>query len=482
MAIAAAPNYLRVTAKGTDAEFYLSAPPGHRFLMYLPVWGENQEKGTLDWNTADRVPKIDKKTGQQKVGKSGPEWDNVQNDAFAFQVSAGMKPAHDSERPRSRKPKADEGLKPWQPMMKALELRQTLAFSSVPSAQTLRLQATAIAPFTTGLGNEHPLENGFAFLNPYGLPYLPGSGVKGVLRTAAQELADGLWESKHWNHAKELRHEVQARVGQDGKPREKPFYASDIEVLFGSEAGKDKDFLRGVLSFWDVLPQIQGDSLMVEIMTPHQSHYYQPPKEGKEKPAGGSTSPHDSGQPIPICFLTVPPGSAFAFHVLCDSARLEHLAPDLAANDRWKVLLTEAFEHAFAWLGFGAKTAVGYGAMERNTKAEERLARRQAETKAAAEQATKLASLSENARQVEGFIQHCKSRSEELRGGKEKPNMQTHQMAQKLAKTALEGSTWTAEEKHAAADALTEWLPKVVSVDMKDERKKLKLAALRGQA
>jgi CRISPR-associated protein Cmr6 len=43
---------------------------------------------------------------------------------------------------------------------------------------------------------------------------------------------------------------------------------------------------------------------------------------------------------------------------------LQHLAPDLAANERWKVLLTVAFEHAFEWLGFGAKTSVGYGAME----------------------------------------------------------------------------------------------------------------------
>ncbi len=60
----------------------------------------------------------------------------------------------------------------------------------------------------------------------------------------------------------------------------------------------------------------------------------------------------------------MPPGSGFAFHVLCNSAQLEHLAPDLAINERWKLLLTQAFEHAFAWLGFGAKTSVGYGAME----------------------------------------------------------------------------------------------------------------------
>ena len=360
MAIAAAPAYLQAT----DPEFYLSAPPGHRFLMYLPVWSENQEKGTLDWTTADRVPKIkiDKKTGLEIAGKFGAEWDTLPNDSFAFKVAACSQPVHDPERPRKRKPKADKGLEPWRPMIDALQSRQNLAFNGFHSAQCLRLQATAVAPFTTGLGNEHPLENGFAFLNPYGLPYLPGSGVKGVLRAAAQELASGEWGASDWEHSKDhlKRHEVHEREDKDGKKGKHLFNASDIDVLFGSEALAGENHLRGVLSFWDVIPQIEGNSLMVEIMTPHQSHYYQQ----DAKKGAGSTSPHDSGSPNPISFLTVPPHSKFAFHVVCDSARLQHLAPDLATNARWKVLLTEAFKHAFEWLGFGAKASVGYGAME----------------------------------------------------------------------------------------------------------------------
>jgi CRISPR-associated protein Cmr6 len=93
---------------------------------------------------------------------------------------------------------------------------------------------------------------------------------------------------------------------------------------------------------------------MLEIMTPHQSSYYQ-----------NGEQPHESGQPNPIFFLTVPPGSGFTFHVTCDVERLRVLAPDLAENGHWQTLLTGTFEHAFTWLGFGAKTAVGYGAMER---------------------------------------------------------------------------------------------------------------------
>jgi len=442
MPVAAVPQYL-----GKD---FSQASPGLRFGMYLPLWGTNQRSEELLWSTHDIAYEM---RGQQQQEREVKK----ENKVTALQQACALSTADKH-------------------IGKAMLQRQNQIFDHLPPAQALRLHATAVAPFTTGLGNEHPLENGFAFLNPYGLPYLAGSGVKGVLRTAAKELASGQWDGKDWNHAEELRHDVHESDGPEGKQGKRLFSASDLDVLFGSEALDGENHLRGVLSFWDVIPQIEGNSLMVEIMTPHQSHYYQ------EKNTAGSTSPHDSGSPNPISFLTVPPKSAFAFHVVCDSARLAHLAPDLAHNDRWKVLLTEAFEHAFAWLGFGAKTSVGYGAMERDRKAEAKLANAQAEAQAAAEQAAKMASLSDNARLIEAFVLACQHKLVQLRGSKEKPNAETHAKARSLAKAALEGADWSAEEKRAAAQALAEWLPQVVSVDMKDERKKLKLSMLRGDA
>ena len=435
MPIAAVPEYL-----GKD---FATASPGLRFGMYLPLWGSNQRSKQLLWSTHDIAYEV---RGQQQQEREVKK----ENKVTALQQACALSAADKH-------------------IGKAMAQRQNQIFDHMPPAQGLRLHATAVAPFTTGLGNEHPLENGFAFLNPYGLPYLAGSGVKGVLRTAAKELASGQWDSQEWQHAEDPRHEVHNQQGQ------RLFDASDLDVLFGSEALDGENHLRGVLSFWDVIPQIEGNSLMVEIMTPHQSHYYQ---KQKDAPV---ISPHDSGSPNPISFLTVPPKSQFAFHVVCDSARLEHLAPDLANNDRWKALLTEAFEHAFAWLGFGAKTSVGYGAMDRDTKIEAKLANAQAEAQAAADQAAKMASLSDNARQIEEYVLACKNRAEQLRGGKDKPNTDLHAKARTLSKTALEGADWTAEEKRAAAEALAEWLPQVVAVDMKDERKKLKLAVLRGE-
>lgn len=224
-----------------------------------------------------------------------------------------------------------------QATLKALLERQTaLAEPLAQEGRLLRLEALALSPFVSGLGNEHPLENGFAFLNPYGLPYLPGSGVKGVLRRAACELASGMWEHSH------------------------ECDNATVDALFGPEIDEHgAGARRGALQFWDVIPQIDAGTLAVDVMTPHHSHYYQ-----RGEP------PHDSGQPIPVYFLTVPPKSRFVFHVQCDPVALMTRA-DLAEGQRWQQLLRTAFIHAFEWLGFGAKTSLGYGTFREDAAAQE---------------------------------------------------------------------------------------------------------------
>jgi len=179
---------------------------------------------------------------------------------------------------------------------------------------------------------EHPLENGFAFLNPYGLAYLPGSSIKGVLRRAAEELAGELIETDCMGWTQDA-----------------------ITTLFGLESeDRQKEHTRGILTFWDVLPKPARNSMSMEVMTPHYGGYYQ-----------GESTPHDSGQPIPIVFLVVPEGAEFSFHLTCDIHRLPE---PLSAT--WQDLVRHAFTHAFDWLGFGAKTAVGYGAMKRDDQRE----------------------------------------------------------------------------------------------------------------
>lgn len=431
MPIAAVPSYL-----GQD---FSSASPGLRFGIYLPLWGVNRRTRELLWSTSDIDYAV---RGQQREEREI----KVENKTSALQQACKLTAADKAA-------------------MKALAQRQ--AHTAQATTNVFTLDAIATAPFTTGLGNEHPLENGFAFLNPYGLPYLPGSGIKGVLRQAARELAEGEWGDTHgWSEEK-----IHLLERKGGKSIE----LSTIDALFGLESeGGDSEHVRGALSFWDAIPQIPGDSLAVDVMTPHQSHYYQ---QRKDRKSGDSTSPHDSGAPNPISFLTLPPGTGFAFHVRCDLAYLARLAPDLAHEQRWQTLLTAAFEHAFEWLGFGAKTAVGYGAMQVNERA--RHQRQQAQAEAA--KAQHMASLSPAQQLIAAFVDALRSQHEQYPKFKDKPNGNYHGKARELAKAAHEGADWSAEDKLAAAQAIEEWLPKLVAVDIKDERKKLKLSALKGQ-
>jgi CRISPR-associated protein Cmr6 len=311
MAIAAVPAYL-----GQD---FSQASPGLRFGMYLPLWGVDRRTGELVWETNDYKYEV---RGQEQTERRLKHENKVDALRQALRFTPG-----------------DLAL------MNALAQRQSaLAQPLAEQGRLLSVDAKAVAPFTTGLGNEHPLENGFAFLNPYGLPYLAGSGVKGVLRQSARELSSGDWGDKHgWNDAA-----ITALFG-------KAHAAADSN----DPADDDNNSLqRGALSCWDVLPQLAGDALQVEVMTPHQSHYYQ-----------RSETPHESGQPNPINFLTVPPGSGFSFHIACDLPFLARLAPELAEQGRWRGLLEAALAHAFKWLGFGAKTAVGYGALAEDAEA-----------------------------------------------------------------------------------------------------------------
>ena len=213
----------------------------------------------------------------------------------------------------------------------------------------LTLPYVASSPFATGLGNEHPLENGFSFLTPYGLPYLPGSGIKGVIRRAAEELASGDWgDTNEWNEAA-------------------------IRVLFGPgeedfKHDRDTPPLQGALRFWDAFPRTPKDAMSVEIMTPHLGDFYQ-----------GKATPNTRLAPIPIPFLAMPPKTTFCFHVECHLGRIA----DASLRNEWKSLVETAFVHAGQWLGFGAKTAVGYGRMALDSSVN--AARQEQQKKATAE-------------------------------------------------------------------------------------------------
>jgi CRISPR-associated protein Cmr6 len=170
--------------------------------------------------------------------------------------------------------------------------------------------------FVSGMGREHPVENGFAWHHTLGVPYLPGSSVKGMVRSYLDT----------WTERNQL----------------------EIKRIFGprrwqDEQGQwhDTDPTVGTVLFLDAIPIAQV-VLKADIMTPHYGPYYQ---DGK--------TPGDWHSPTPIPFLTVDEGAKFLFTLLPRTRSEEHLQ-DCAMVLAW---LTEALQTT----GAGAKTAIGYG-------------------------------------------------------------------------------------------------------------------------
>ncbi|MEM3486544.1 MAG: type III-B CRISPR module RAMP protein Cmr6, partial [Candidatus Methanomethyliaceae archaeon] len=157
--------------------------------------------------------------------------------------------------------------------------------------------------FITGLGREHPVENGLAWHHTLGVPYLPGSSVKGVVRAWAEKWA-----------------------------LEDP---ADIKRILGGIQEKSV----GSVEFFDAIPT-SGVKLEREVMTPHYAPYYQ-----------NAQPPVDWYAPTPIPFLALAAGQPFLFAI---AAKKPSGAADVQKAMAW---LIEALE----WIGAGAKTAVGYG-------------------------------------------------------------------------------------------------------------------------
>ena len=238
-----------------------------------------------------------------------------------------------------------EGRSAW---LRQLDLKQVGARSEL-QAKAEKIQQLAAsqggqariyqctAPFVTGMGNPHPLENGFTWHPTLGMPYLPGSAVKGLVR-AAVELA---------------------YQGED-KP-------ALLKRWFGTEAKGDVPEASGSFIFLDALP-VEPCALVPEVMTPHVGKWYE---KGGKTPTAKDTQPGDWHSPVPVGYLT---------------ARNLHLQfavmprPGVAAEAL--ELVWQALDYALQWLGAGGKTAQGFGAMQLDQAAMRRRERDAAELRA----------------------------------------------------------------------------------------------------
>lgn len=175
-------------------------------------------------------------------------------------------------------------------------------------AETLTARAVAKGRQAVGLGGESVLETAIALHRTYGVPYLPGSALKGLASRAARKRTK---EGDSWH------------PGGDA-----------FRIVFGVLED------AGFVTFHDALWEPEGAQLPValDVMTVHHGDYYQ----GKELP------PADWDDPNPVGFL-----SAHGSYRIALSGPREWAE---AAMDFLVIGLKED--------GIGAKTAAGYGRME----------------------------------------------------------------------------------------------------------------------
>ncbi len=163
-----------------------------------------------------------------------------------------------------------------------------------------------------GQGDESVVETSISLHHTYGVPYIPGSALKGLAANYARQ-----------------------RLGEDWQ-----LGSSAYKVVFG-----DTDD-AGYITFFDALyiPDTGHgrQALHPDIITVHHQKYYQ-----------GGEAPRDRDNPIPVPFL-----SATGTYLIVLAA------PDLQPRNEWIARTFDILEHALKDLGIGAKTSSGYGRMK----------------------------------------------------------------------------------------------------------------------
>jgi len=185
--------------------------------------------------------------------------------------------------------------------------------------------------FVSGIGNAHPLENGFTWHPTLGMPYLPGSAVKGLVRAVVETALDAGPEEK-------------ARI---------------LRLWFGTEQKGDVAEQAGAFIFLDAIP-VAPCELRAEVLTPHMGNWYE---KGQKTPMVADTMPGDWHSPVPVLWLA-------ASDLRLQFAVMPRPGAQASLDDLW-----EALDYGLQYLGAGAKTAIGFGLFSPDSQGNDVVAR-----------------------------------------------------------------------------------------------------------
>lgn len=196
--------------------------------------------------------------------------------------------------------------------------------------QLLELKFKPEWRLVSGLGGQSVYETSINLHHIYGVPFIPSSSIKGVLRS-------WILYCKFNNDESEAISKCKMFCEVFGCPSEIGSSKKTVKSILGVAH-------QGKVCFFDGMP-FETPKIVPDVMNPHYGEWY---TKGK--------APLDSDRPVPIFFLTIK-DSAFQFLI---GSKYYNLNEDIFWDGKtlgwW--LINALSEH-----GIGAKTAVGYGYM-----------------------------------------------------------------------------------------------------------------------
>lgn len=205
----------------------------------------------------------------------------------------------------------------------------------LPPFNATFLLATSYPGLITGIGishssgHENEAKLGLAFDHTTGLPFIPGSSVKGLLRS----VFPGPRKTDETERCNFIREKL-------GVPT---LSNADIirlgEIIFGSDNKDSQNHTQGCDIFHDAFPVEAISGLLdLDYITPHTKGEF--------------------SDPNPIQFMRIKPGVTFRFSFILHPTRLSDSAT-ISPSDKEKL-----FKHILTTVGIGAKTNVGYGQLK----------------------------------------------------------------------------------------------------------------------
>lgn len=178
-----------------------------------------------------------------------------------------------------------------------------------------------------GLGGASVYETAMTLHHVYGIPYLPGSAVKGVTRSRVVAELFG---------------------NEEGDKQRGALADPGFCLVFGSPENSIAGARQGVVRFFDAFP-VSAPTLCLDVMNPHYGPYYT-----------GDRPPADYYNPVPVPFLTVEKTS-FLFWTGVEEKENVPIAGGVFDGKPSLTVAVEWMERAMREQGIGGKTSVGYG-------------------------------------------------------------------------------------------------------------------------